>query len=168
MQMERLGRFRELCAKLNKHRFQGVLLAVDPGETTGLSVINTTPQMSEWGLIQGQIPSWPLEAFVAGVTPWFDTYKPTFLVHEAYHVYAWRLKEHSFSRVPTIQIIGALLCIAIQRGVPYIEQTAQVGKGFWTDEQLKRFGAFYTGQQHARDSLRHALQYIAFGAKKGT
>jgi hypothetical protein len=85
------------------------------------------------------------------------------VVYEAYHIYRWRLEEHSFSKVPTIQIIGALRCIAIQHGIPQVEQTAQTGKAFWTDDKLKAFGVFEKGQKHARDSLRHALQYLTFG-----
>jgi len=141
-------------------------LAVDPGETTGLTVIDVTPTGDIKICRQEQIASWPLNEFVPTITKLLDYWKPDFVVMEAYHVYAWKLNEHTFSEVPTIQIIGALKALCITREISYGEQTAQTGKAFWSDERLKTFEVFFPGMKHARDSLRHALQFLVLGLKQ--
>lgn len=159
----RLPKIVDLRKQVKKSVFQGDLIAVDPGETTGITLLQV--YQDEIKLIeQEQLDSWPLDNFVNGITPYILE-EPAFVVYEAYHVYAWRLNEHTFAEIPTIQIIGSLKTLCIQNIVPYGKQTAQVGKGFFTDERLKTFGAFIEGQPHARDSLRHALQFIVFGLK---
>jgi hypothetical protein len=156
------GLIRQVLASKPRDPFVGRLLAVDPGETTGISVVDCTPGYVEL-VHQDQLPCWPLESAVGRFDRIFREHLPKFMVHEAYHVYKWRLQEHSFSEVPTIQIIGALRTIAILHGVPYAEQTAQTGKAFFTDHRLKSLDMHFPGQQHARDSLRHAAQYLTFG-----
>lgn len=91
-----------------------------------------------------------------------DTYRPNFVVYEAYHVYKWKLEEHTFSRVPTIQIIGCLRTHCILRDIPNDEQTAQIGKGFATDAKLKLWDLYLPGLVHARDAIRHGAHWLLF------
>jgi hypothetical protein len=42
-------------------------------------------------------------------------------------------------------------------------QTAAKGKGFWTDQKIKKLGLWWPGHKHAMDALRHLLHYQAFG-----
>jgi hypothetical protein len=157
----------ELRTKVNKpvdSWFVGKLLAVDPGETTGISLLDVHYDQIEL-MTQAQIPTWPLEGGAQQINTLFATFLPTFVVYEAYHVYSWRLEEHTFSEIPTIQIIGAFKYAAILRGIPYKRQTAQVGKAFFKDDLLRKLDMYYEGQPHARDSLRHAAQHIVFGTK---
>ena len=156
----------ELRHRVNKSKFEGTLIALDPGETTGVTVVHVPFSQDSIDIRhQCQIKSWPLERFIGDFNTMLALYKPEFVVFESYHVYAWRLNEHTFSEVPTIQIIGSLQTLCHLQKIPYGEQTAQTGKAFWTDERLKTFGVFKTGEKHARDSLRHALQYLVFGLK---
>jgi len=163
--MTELPKLRALVAALKRYRFYGRLLAVDPGETTGYCVLDVTHESIKL-LIQGQILAWPIERSITHLTHIFTTQLPTEVVYEAYHIYSWRLEEHRFSEVPTIQIIGCLKTLAFQRGLRVSHQTAQVGKSFFKDEMLRRVDMYYEGQPHARDSLRHALQFITFGPPK--
>jgi len=162
-----LTKLQTLIAQVGKHRFDGRLLAVDPGETTGITVLDQRhPDNPTFVLAaQAQLKTWPFEDAVHNFHDLFTIFKPTFMVFEAYHVYKWRLQEHTFSQVPTIQIIGALKTWAVHFGVPYIEQTAQTGKAFFTDSKLKMLDMFIAGQPHARDSLRHAATYLTFGGR---
>jgi len=157
----------KLRAQVKKSDFSGTVLALDPGETTGWSVLDV--DISGSGSVQlvaqGQFASWPLELGLKGLTELLDVYRPNFVVFEAYHVYSWRLNEHTFSEVPTIQLIGMIKTLTLQRALKFGEQTAQTGKAFFTDDRLKKFGIFFEGQKHARDSLRHACQFITFGLK---
>jgi hypothetical protein len=165
--MQALPKLAHLIKQVNKSDFQGRLLAVDPGETTGLTIIDVShpyPQCHNVALIiQDQIPSWPLEQFITPFTKILSTCTPTQIVYEAYHVYRWRLQEHAFSEVPTIQIIGALKTLAIQHKIPFLRQTAQVGKAFFTDQRLKSMDMYIPGAPHSRDSLRHCAHYLTFG-----
>lgn len=166
--MQRLPKLETLIHQANKHSFVGVLLAADPGETTGITVMQRNSDGEVHLIHQEQMSSWPLHENVSRFDYLMSAWRPTFFVHEAYHVYKWRLQEHSFSRVPTIQIIGSMLTIAILRRVPYVEQTAQTGKAFFKDELLKRLDMYIEGQPHARDSLRHGAQWLMFGTKEGS
>lgn len=163
--MEELTALAKLREQVKKNtEFRGRLLAVDPGETTGITIIDVSA-ISTSLVLQEQVPTWPLEVAVKNFSRILSASLPNFLVYESYHVYSWRLNEHKFSEVPTIQIIGCLKTLAIQQGIKYGHQTAQTGKAFFTDHRLKSFNMFYTGQPHARDSLRHACQYLTFGLK---
>jgi hypothetical protein len=157
-----LPAFYKLVHQLRRNDFCGRLIAIDPGETTGVTIIDCTPTNIHL-FAQLQIGSWPLEKSLNDFVALFATTKPSQMVYESYHIYKWRLAEHTFSEVPTLQIIGVLKAIAILESVPYTSQTAQAGKAFFTDKRLKDLKLYFEGAPHARDSLRHALQYIAFG-----
>lgn len=140
------------------------LLALDPGETTGWSNF----QNNSDGLILlgrfGQVKTWPEEDMVKSLTGLFDLIKPDTVVYERYAVYAWRAREHTWSNVPTLQIIGCIRTLCLQRGIQNVhEQTAQIAKGFCTDDNLRMWGLYERGQRHARDSIRHGAYYTMFG-----
>jgi hypothetical protein len=44
--------------------------------------------------------------------------------------------------------------------VRYVEQTASMGKGFVTDEVIKKLDLWYPGYKHAMDATRHLLYYV--------
>jgi hypothetical protein len=158
----------KLRTQVKKSAFVGTVLALDPGETTGWSIMDVGHASEIILADQGQIKTWPMEEGLPRLTELVDAYKPEFIVYEAYHVYAWRLNEHTFSEVPTIQLIGMIKTVALQRSINFGEQTAQTGKAFFTDQRLKTLGIFFEGQKHARDSLRHACQFVTFGLKDKT
>lgn len=173
MQILELPALHDLICRVNRAQgvppFQGTLLALDPGETTGASVFEHSGSGSSGGtrlIHAAQLNTWPLENCVDQLTNIIREHSPRFLVFESYHIYSWRLDEHKFNEVPTIQIIGSLKTLAIQRSIPYHAQTAQVGKGFVSDEKLKRWNLWDAGSTHARDSMRHGCHYLLFGNKK--
>jgi hypothetical protein len=47
--------------------------------------------------------------------------------------------------------------------VPVVFQTAALGKGFWTDDKLKKVDLYFKGFKHGRDAMRHLLHYMAHG-----
>lgn len=163
--MQTLPKFRDLVHSIAKHDYRGRLLALDPGETTGASLVIVPPEPNQFLLeSQLQITTWPLEAGVPNLSDVITKLKPTHVIYESYHVYSWRLNEHKFSEVPTLQIIGAIKTLCIQQQISYSSQSAQVGKAFFTDKRLKNLDCYFEGAPHARDSLRHALQFITFGS----
>lgn len=153
--------------------FKGRILSLDPGETTGYCVFQA--QEAEAELVDsGQIKAWPLaqgydnlrlliaKTFLEGPTD------SRLIVFESYNVYEHKLEQHTHSNVPTLQLIGLIQTLCFQTDIPYITQTAQVGKGFVTDTKLKAWGFYHTGKKHARDATRHACYFLLFGNKNLT
>ena len=135
-----------------------VLLALDPGETTGccvfidgnvsefrqLSTVNKKTRDYEWGIIEDFI----------------DEISPDAVIIENYRIYAHKLEQHSSSDVPTLQLIGAIKYMLHKRNIPYKLQMAQQAKGFVTDDKLKEWGMWDVGHKHARDACRHCVYYL--------
>lgn len=137
------------------------LLALDPGETTGVAVfegyalrkalqLNT----SEMGLGLDRLENL------------FAEEKPTHVAIENYQVYAWRAQQHIGSNLHTPRVIGMIETLCHMRKIPYVKQTAQVAKGFATDSRLQEMGYWLPGLRHARDAIRHGLYYIVFPSKQ--
>lgn len=153
--------FKTIWQKGSKNPFRGSLLSLDPGHTTGFAfwcVENNGPQIVK----SGQLRSWHNEELV------FDEFHKLLkttdrVVMESYQVYDWKKDEHSFSQVPTIQIIGCIKTLCQLEKKPYYTQTAQVAKQFVTDEKLEKWGMWKVGERHARDSIRHGCYWLLFG-----
>lgn len=147
------------------------ILAFDPGETTGWSFwtseIPDAPIPSVWSLsVAGQAKTWPMPNGLKAFTDLLDTYEPDFVVYERYAVYQWKTQDHAWSEAPTIQLIGLIKTLCLQRGIQTTEQTAQVAKNFCKDDKLRTWGMYNRGQRHARDSIRHGGYYILFGHRQ--
>ena len=134
-----------------------VLLCLDPGHTTGYCVFRKGKLT-----IAGQIRTVNQDDSINwnDVRLLFDNIKPTQVVMEDYRVYSHKLERHSFSRVPTLRLIGAIDYLCWERSIPTFYQMATQAKGFITDEKLKRWGLYEQGQRHSRDSMRHGLYFI--------
>lgn len=160
-----LSAFRVAVNKAKKiSPFTGTLLALDPGETTGWARFSATPEqlvLEEFG----QAKTWPIDQSVSGVTELLGRHAPTVVVMESYRVYEWKTDDHSWSSVPTLQLIGCIKTLSIQRNTPFYEQTAQIAKNFCTDERLKTWGMYPKGLRHARDAIRHGIYYLLFGTQ---
>ena len=133
------------------------LLCLDPGHTTGYSVFERG-KLTEAGQFRtveaDDSINWePIVELLQKV-------QPTHIVMEDYRVYSHKLDRHSFSRVPTLRVIGALDFLCWEKSIPVYYQMATQAKGFITDEKLKKWGLYDQGQRHSRDSMRHGLYYL--------
>lgn len=169
--------FRAQANKAKKvNPFSGRLLALDPGETTGWSIFDCYPPLPSAIAGQvalaacGQLDTWPIGNAIDNLSTLLEAHKPTFMVHESYHVYKWKTQDHTWSEVPTVQVIGVIATLAHQRIPPLVvaQQTAQQAKNFVTDSKLREWGFYQRGQRHARDSIRHACYYLLFGTAHAT
>jgi len=143
-------------------RWTGCLLSLDPGHTTGYAVWKCTQddvQLAE----AGHVTTWLNGDLI------FDkfedilkTYDPSHVVMETYQVYEWKSQDHSWSQVPTIQIIGCIKTLCKQHNIPYSSQTAQVAKQFCTDAKIEQWGYYKKGFRHARDAIRHGCYFLLF------
>ncbi len=157
--------FEQIFRSSPNKSWRGRLSTFDPGETTGFSHWDVTDDGPKL-LSAKQLKTWPEEDAVHQFTDNLLAYKPSLVVFEAYRVYGWKTDQHSFSDVPTIQIIGILKCLCIQNNLPWFSQTAQIAKQFCTDQKLEEWGFWQKGERHSRDAIRHAAYFILFGPKK--
>ena len=143
-------------------RFIGRLLALDPGETTGVVGIEANEDAIN-PFHQDQVKTWPITSGIDNITGLLDLIQPKAVVFERYAVYEWKTDQHSWSEIPTLQLIGAIKTLCYLRQIPIYQQTAQVAKQFVTDEKLEQWGLYKKGQKHSRDAMRHACYYLLFG-----
>lgn len=158
--------FNELRQKSSRpeNRFIGRILAFDPGETTGYACFEASEDDVKL-VQQGQVKTWPLDEGLRNIEFVITAMQPDKVVFESYQVYEWKASEHSWSQVPTIQIIGMIRTLLLQMAIPEHTQTAQIAKNFCTDEKLTEWGYWIKGARHARDAIRHALYYLLFHKK---
>lgn len=154
--------FKEIWQKGSKNPFRGIMLSLDPGHTTGYAIWETAdgPKVIK----SGQMKTWHHDDL--DHNDFWDLitdYQPDVVVMESYQVYDWKKDEHSWSQVPTVQVIGCIKTICQQRDIPYYSQTAQVAKQFVTDDKLEKWGMWKVGERHARDAIRHGVYWLLFG-----
>lgn len=150
-----------LISQIQKHNFIGRVAVFDPGETTGFAVFDRGEDTTTLTYVR-QLDTWPIEKAIPSFHRAFE-FRPQHVVYEAYHIYKWRLQEHTYSEVPTIQLIGILKYMCIIRQIPYTKQTALTGKSFCTDQKLEYWGLYRPGLIHGRDAIRHGCQFLLFG-----
>lgn len=142
-------------------RFRGRLLALDPGHTTGVCI-----HVEGMGFHLSQIKTWGDDLEIKALSDLFNIARPDHVVFERYGVYSWKTEDHSNSDVPTLQVIGCIKTLCIQQGIAYSNQTAQLAKGFVTDEKLKQWDLWEAGVKHGRDAARHAVYWLLFNHQK--
>lgn len=130
----------------------GTLLALDPGDTLGYAVFKDGT-LADKGHIPGTIRA---------ITDLLDLHEPDTIVAEEYRIYAHKAAEHIGSTIPTLRLIGAIELLCDQRAIPLLFQSAQLAKGFMTDEKLREWSYFPKTQRHAADAVRHGCYAILF------
>lgn len=145
-----------------ERRWLGHLLSLDPGHTTGYAIWNATQEFVQ--LVEvGHLSTWVNDDIRLG--PLCDVlrrYRIDCTVMESYQVYEWKTQDHSWSQVPTLQVIGGIKIILQQHAIPYCNQTAQVAKQFCTDDKLRQWGFYKESLRHARDAIRHGAYFLLF------
>lgn len=157
--------FKEIWQKGSRNPFRGTLLSLDPGHTTGYAFWLVEDDNA--GIFKsGQIRTWLNDDLNhSEFNSLLDLHRPTTVVMESYQVYDWKKDEHSFSQVPTLQVIGCIKTLCRIAVTPYYSQTAQVAKQFVTDDKLEKWGMWKKGERHARDAIRHGCYWLLFGGK---
>jgi len=164
------------------------LVCIDPGETTGVTlsrglylkefkqvptpgfklpfdngVLSLHEQLRQIMCVE-EIRLWEEEPYDA-----LEELDLTIVV-EDYRIYKWKTDEHTWSTVPTLRLIGAIEHFCSYWNLPLYKQTAYTGKSFWNDAKFEKYGidkmlaesGSKTANRHARDALRHALQFLTF------
>lgn len=128
------------------------VLAIDPGGTTGWAEYAAGwPDPVEAGQLAGGLHG--VQELMIRL-PRLDV-----LVIERYTI---SVRTAKFSRQSdALKITGLLEFHAAAQGVPVVFQPPGEAMRLFTDKRLKEFGWWPTGQDHARDALRHLGLYLA-------
>lgn len=144
--------------------YQGRLLCLDPGHTTGWALFEGL-ELKEFG----QLDTPEVNGVLIPMMEFFKAREPlNDLIYEDYRVYGWRAKHHAFSELHTAKLIGVIEAVAQSIvGLNIYKQMASVAKQWAKDEFLKEWGFFQqtVGQKHARDAVRHGCYFVSFGGK---
>jgi hypothetical protein len=133
--------------------FPPILLALDPGDTTGAAIFRDGV-FDTAGHIAGGIPKVP--RFIRRL-------QPSWIVCEDFLLYAHKARDQAWNEMRTPRIIGAIELVCWDLRIPLTFQTAQDGKSFPTDTKLRAWGLYDKGGRHARDAIRHGITFLLFG-----
>lgn len=146
------------AATPHEHRLEPKrLLALDPGETTGVALFEDRKLISANQIGTGNMQLAP--RFIANL---FKECQPDFVVFEDYRVYAWKKDQHSWAALHTPRLIGGIETLLNLAGTPFHKQMANLAKGFATDDKLRAWDMYEKGQKHARDAIRHGIYFLLF------
>ena len=126
-----------------------LILALDPGETTGY-VVAETDGLDYDIKISGQFPY--CQQIEALITNWsFDA-----VVYEAFYLSPQIAKFKTWSIMPTVEVIGVLKYLTWKYEIHRLVTQAASDKELVT---LPRYIAGVSGP-HARDALKHLIAYL--------
>ena len=120
-----------------------LLLALDPGDTTGWAVFVGT-QCIQTGALRLDIAEM-----------WFflQKVKPNYVACENFVLYAHKAQAQSWSPLNTIRLLGVIELYCILHAVPYTLQLAAEAKGFIKDVARR-------ATKHEEDAIRHGYYFL--------
>jgi hypothetical protein len=129
-----------------------IVLAVDPGGTTGLATYDVANDC---------VRSWQLEG-VHHLRLWkvLDDLKPNRIVYEVFDN-----RGNHAAQLDAVEYIGVLRLWAITHDRPIIGQHPGDVKQQWTDQKLRTIQYYSAGRPHANDAMRHLLYFYTVGLK---
>jgi len=143
------------------------ILAIDPGHTVGLVVLEVVPDEAPMVLESQEVHFDLLDMFKYSVSlaSWLYQVRPTAVVVEDYVVYATHATRHIGNQLFTAKLVGAIqaLCATVIPPIPVVLLPA-AKKGLWPDARLK--AKFPEGLElevlsaHTSDALKLGLVYI--------
>jgi hypothetical protein len=121
------------------------MMSIDPGKTSGFAFY--TPYPLEW---KCQQQKYTLDAFLQVI----NDFCPDVIVCESF-VHTHR---DAVDYTP-VKFIGLVEWYVERRDILLVLQTPGYGKGYFTNEKLKKLGLYVPGKGHAMDAYRHLLQF---------
>ena len=132
------------------------VLVFDPGDSTGWC----------FGCPEGVVGGTIYKSF-EDIEKLFKVYKPDVVVYETFHLYAGAAKHLINNDFYTVQVIGAIKLLCIQRGIKWVIPQAPSTKKYsggldarWRD--IEKIGGF---TEHVKDAYMHLRFFERFGGK---
>lgn len=131
------------------------LLALDPGEHTGVAVFKQGQLKECTQLLCKDNPA-------QSIIEIFEMYQPTCVVCEDYRIYKHKTESHAWSDLFTPRLLGMIELLCYQQEINLHLQMASTAKGFCTPEKLKEWGFWQKGKRHADDAIKHGAYFLLF------
>jgi hypothetical protein len=139
-----------------------LILSIDPGETSGFTLLNETDTLAYDKTDKKLIKVVGEKEGFEGFASLIEKYSPKLIVYEEFKLYPWKARQKSWSTFPTVQVIGVLKYLAEKNNIKIIGQGADI-KTYFDDKKLKWCEVYEGYSSHERDAIRHGLYYIEFG-----
>lgn len=129
-------------------------LAIDPGGTTGLALVER--EENPWEIAVKQLGP---DEHHQMLLDFLHLWRPKTVVCESF-------QNRSFEAAKLIapEYIGIVKAY-IQSSSDHpvvVWQTSATGKGFWKDDKLREYKMYVPGKKHARDAIRHYAYWRTF------
>jgi len=141
------------------------ILAIDPGHTVGLVVLEVVPGEAPMILESLELSQPTLEWHSIALASLFHQIKPSVVVVEDYVVYATHATRHIGNQLFTAKLVGAIQALCATVIPPILVVLLQAAKkGCWPDARIR--AKFPKGLElevnspHTRDALKLGLVYI--------
>ena len=148
----------------SSHLDRFVLMAFDPGGTTGVAILNLTglesgiptPILAQLGPHTHRLELWDI----------MNEYNPTHVVYESFE---FRNKARDNLELISRDYIGIIGLWSDLNPTRLYKQSAAQAKGFIKDTgpnanvPLKRLGWYVPGKKHAMDAVRHLTYFLING-----
>jgi hypothetical protein len=156
-------RFPPLASLIPEARRNHVMMGLDPGETTGCTIMQGAEV-----LYAEQLRTKDLDISAALLNKLIRQWDIYDISCEDYKVYAWESEKHKWAALHTPKLIGVIAAVAWFNKAQVTYRMAVTAKQFVTDEKLVAWNLWKKGQRHSRDAIRHAVYHQIFGPKAGT
>ncbi len=129
------------------------IISIDPGESSGVVVCTVDGHMDTFTIIDHRtISLW------RGFECMLDEHQPDVIVAEQFRLYPQMARTQAFSTMVAPQVLGAVREIAERKGMPVIEQAANIGTKLQMPvHAAKELRKLKT--EHEKDAAKHAYAY---------
>lgn len=125
-----------------------IIVALDPGGTTGVAEIDTTLRVFSVTEIENE--------HHGRLYSYLDAINPETVICEGFD------DRDRARETISLEYIGAAKCWCQHNAADYVEQSTSIGKEFWTDKKIKTLDLWVPAKPHAMDALRHLLYFLTF------
>lgn len=129
------------------------ILSLDPGVTTGYAYGEVNDGVFRYvGAGQHKLSVDGLWRLLEGVSP-------LYILAESFE---FRQQQRDGLVLYSRNLLGVSELWCKLHDAYFYEQSASVGKGYYSDDQLRNAGVYLRGRPHANDAIRHLLHWTTF------
>jgi hypothetical protein len=145
-----------------------IVVGVDPGGTTGIAwwvKATDAVDVTQVGPCKDNDKLHDVLVVLNQIVALAEPLATPGCVHIMLERFEFRMDERDRTKIDYMpaEVVGAIRSWAHGRtSVKLVLTGASLGKGFWTDDKIKKLALWVPGLRHAMDALRHLLRYRLF------